>query len=144
MMYTYAATALVSAGLAFGAGWQVQGWRYKVKEAEYEHVRAAEGFAAGNAAKGQIESVSKAQSAAARRDVLLRRAAADSADQLRLLREASAAALHAASTSLDACIDRTATFSRLLDQCGKEYRELGEHADRHVSDIKTLIEAWPK
>jgi hypothetical protein len=143
-MYTYAATALVSASLAFGGAWRVQDWRYKSKEAENESIRAAEGFAAGNAAKGQIQNVSNAQSAATRRDASLRRAAADSADQLRLLHEASAAALRTAATSLDACTERAATFSRLLDHCGQDYQDLGERADRHVSDIRTLMDAWPK
>lgn len=27
-LYTYAATAIVAGALAFGAGWQVQEWRY--------------------------------------------------------------------------------------------------------------------
>lgn len=33
MIYTHAAAALVSAGLAFGGAWQVQNWRYESKDA---------------------------------------------------------------------------------------------------------------
>ena len=31
-LYTYAATAIVAGALAFGAGWQVQSWRFDAKE----------------------------------------------------------------------------------------------------------------
>ena len=34
MLYTYIATALISAALAFGSAWKVQAWRFGAMEAE--------------------------------------------------------------------------------------------------------------
>lgn len=44
----------------------------------------------------------------------------------------------------DACIKTADTGLALLDKCQAEYGRLAAAADGHVSDIKTLMEAWPK
>ena len=44
----------------------------------------------------------------------------------------------------DACIKTADTGLALLDKCQAEYGRLAALADGHVSDIKTLTEAWPK
>lgn len=36
------------------------------------------------------------------------------------------------------------TLTELLNQCSTEYTDLAEKADRHTSDIKTLVNTWPK
>lgn len=36
------------------------------------------------------------------------------------------------------------TADELLARCAAEYQRMGEIADQHASDVKTLIEAWPK
>ena len=42
-LYTYAATAIVAAALAFGAGWQTQEWRYgkQIADISQKHATAA-------------------------------------------------------------------------------------------------------
>ena len=42
------------------------------------------------------------------------------------------------------CINAAAALGDVLQQCSDDYRALAETADRHVSDIRTLREAWPK
>ena len=44
----------------------------------------------------------------------------------------------------DACIKTADTGLALLDKCQAEYGRLAAAADGHVSDIKTLTEAWPQ
>lgn len=44
----------------------------------------------------------------------------------------------------DACIKTADTGLALLDKCQAEYGRLAAAADGHVSDIKTLMDAWPK
>ena len=46
--------------------------------------------------------------------------------------------------SREACIKTADTGLALLDKCQAEYGRLAAAADGHVSDIKTLMEAWPK
>lgn len=41
MIYTYVATALVSAALAFGGAWKVQAWRYDAERLEIERAASA-------------------------------------------------------------------------------------------------------
>lgn len=36
------------------------------------------------------------------------------------------------------------TLAALLDQCQTDYRALAEVCDGHASDVRTLIDAWPK
>lgn len=43
-----------------------------------------------------------------------------------------------------ALADTATTLSDLLGICSDKYTELAQSADRHVSDIETLIDAWPK
>lgn len=50
--------------------------------------------------------------------------------------------VHTASPEANA--QRAATLAELLESCQDEYRQLAEKADRHVSDVKTLNDAWPQ
>ena len=43
-----------------------------------------------------------------------------------------------------ACIATADALAGLLDQCQQEYRVMGEIADGHASDVRTLTEAWPR
>lgn len=56
-------------------------------------------------------------------------------------------------TSLRGELSRTSESARnqaadtglqLLGECSEKYREVAEAADRHASDVETLMEAWPK
>lgn len=46
--------------------------------------------------------------------------------------------------SRDAIAQRATAVASVLGECSKRYAELAEKADRHASDVKTLMAAWPK
>ena len=85
-----------------------------------------------------------AQNNAVTRSVALRAAASASRTERDGLRDQTDAALLGASASHAACLERATTASAVLNQCAAAYQDLGERADRHVSDLQTLTEAWPK
>jgi hypothetical protein len=124
--------------------WKFQSMRYEAKENERaQHQLATEREWAKNNAR-QISTVSDALGAATARAGTLRRdadAARSSADSLR---DATAAALRAAATDQATCIERTTTFSELFTASVRAYQGMAATADRHVSDVKTLNDAWPK
>lgn len=103
------------------------------------NTRAAE-VAAENSANAL-----KAQNEARKRENALRDAAdsarresdglRDDADNLRLQLEAS---------TKDAAIERASAIAGVLSQCSARYQVLAERSDRHVNDLRTLIDAWPK
>ena len=143
-MYTYVATAILAAVLSATGTWKVQQWRMDAKEKEHvEQILDAERRAAAKALRNQ-ETVIAAQSEAARRSADLRRDAAGARAAADGLRSATDQTLRDAAASLDACTVRAAAISQLLNQCGGAYQELGAIADRHASDVKTLMDAWPK
>lgn len=143
-MYTYVATAILAAVLSATGTWKVQQWRMDAKEKEHvEQILDAERRAAAKALRNQ-ETVIAAQSEAARRAADLRRDAAGSRDALVGLSHATDQTLRDAAASHAACTERAAAIRVVLDQCGGAYQELGAIADRHASDVKTLMDAWPK
>ena len=142
-MYTYLATALISAALAASGTYKIQQWKFDSKEKDRAEQELSNVRLSAATAVRRIDTVSQAQSAAAIRSDVLRRSADASRTALDGLRESSTSALRAAATSLDASTATIATYDRLLGQCGREYQELGAVADRHSSDIRTMIAAWP-
>lgn len=46
--------------------------------------------------------------------------------------------------SRNAVIERASAIDAVLSDCAADYQRLAASCDRHVSDIETLIEAWPK
>jgi chromosome segregation ATPase len=136
--------SLVSASLAFGSAWTIQNWRFDARELQRAEQNTIEQRAAFKDFERGQNRVITAQSAAARRISVLRRSADAARSELDRLRDASATALRAAAASHDASLAAAATANQLLNRCGAEYQELGAIADRHVSDLRTLIDAWPK
>lgn len=43
-----------------------------------------------------------------------------------------------------ACVDTGTALTELLAQCADRYTDLAAKADRHVSDLQTLMGSWPK
>lgn len=136
--------AAISAVIAFGSAWQIQSRRADSKEKERveQALREKEDLRILENRRNSV-AVSE-RDAATRRDAELRAAADGSRAALVGLSHAAEQALREAGSSHSACIARTATATRLLNQCGAAYQDLGERADRHVSDLKTLIGVWPK
>jgi hypothetical protein len=136
--------AAVAAAMGFGAAWQLQAGN--ISEIKLEH--ANERIAIQRAARTTIErttgAVIAAQNAAASRAVVLRRDADAARTAADGLREQVDLTQRASAITIDACNRYAIAIGGLLNQCATRYRELGETAQGHVSDIRTLTEAWPK
>ncbi len=143
MLYTHVAAGILAAAVASTATWQVQNWRYSdiiakieqkhVKEKEQALAKAQENFKRANDASLQAEK----RAAAARRD-------ADNAkSELDRLRQ-QLSPISPVNPACASCADRANTLSELLGQCSAALEGLARKADRHVNDIQTLREAWPK
>ena len=143
-MYTYVATGLIAATVAATGAWKVQDWRYGAKEAEHAEQQLENERLAAKGAIRRQDAVIAAQSAAAVRERNLRNDAAGARSAAISLHDAAAAAMRDASVSHAACTERASALRDVLQASAERYRDLGETCDRHVSDIKTLIESWPK
>ena len=87
--------------------------------------------------------VDQAARAAAAREDRLRSDASRAGDSLQRLRHAIAAH-KLAEESRAAAIERADTAEQLLIESATAYRELAEKADRHATDVQTLLDAWPR
>lgn len=144
MMQEYLLIAAAAAAIGAGGMYRIEEWRIDAKELEHAEQKLADERSSAAATLRRIEAVSAAQSDAATRLVQLRTDAANSLTELDGLRTQSAYALRSASTNLDTCNKSATTCNQLfIDSAGK-YQSLAEVCDRHVSDIKTLTQAWPK
>ena len=149
MIYTHIAAALIGAAVAAVSAWQVQNWRYGEQMAEIRHDQAvaskeAEKFArqAETQRRSDVDEAirnSTVRAIAARRDA---DAARSELDRLRDATRATRGGVPGESAS--ACAERADTAGQLLGACAAEAQELARIADRHASDARTLVEAWPK
>lgn len=135
---------LIIAAAGFGAAWQIQSWRMDAQEKDYAQQQLADQRSAATAAIRRQETVITAVSAGAVREVALRRDAAGARTALVGLHAAADQALRDAATTHAACTNTAAALSDVLQQSAERYRDLGETCDRHVNDLRTLSEAWPK
>lgn len=145
---THIAAAAIAGVLAFGAGWQVQAWRYgeQIATIKQQHTDAALS-SARNALKltehyreNADAAVRKAEARAAQnkrdadrlRDELagLRGDLAEVPDRIR-------------SASREAADQYAAAATVVFDHCARRYSGMAEAAAGHASDVRTLIDAWP-
>ena len=95
----------------------------------------------------QLTREREAADAAKIREAALR-ADADGAvrelDRLRLAIRAAARRDPMPKSIATADPEPTASISDLLLDCAENYQSLAEVADRHSSDVRTLIDSWPK
>ena len=144
MIYTYLAAALISAGIAFTGGWQINQWRHDAHEKQAIEAAAVAQRELHALEQKRSSNVIAAQNVARTRETALRRDADNARDALDILRTQSDAALLRARTSHDACLTSTARFSLALNQCSAEYQAMGAAADNWQSDAVMLRDAWPK
>ena len=149
MIYTHAAAALIAASLAGWAGWSVQGWRLGEQIAALKTAQAEAVNTATREARAQesarFKGVQDAQAAAQTRAQAARRDADAARTELDRLRNSVAAARGGVpGESAAACAQRADAAGDVLGQCAAAYSDLAAVADRHASDARTLIEAWPK
>lgn len=71
-------------------------------------------------------------------------AAALARTELERLRKQSTGANTAAGTSQAACVEYAAAATDVLNECASALVSLGEAADGHVNDIRTLTGSWPE
>ena len=144
MINAYLAASLVSGVLAFGSAWQIQTWRADAHENDQRTLQADDAREAAARERSRITGVVVAQNLARKRELGLLADADGARVAVDGLRTATSAALSAAHASHDACLVAAATNGELLNASAAAYRELAEISDRHVSDIQTLTDAWPK
>ena len=149
MIWTHTAAALLGAAIAAAGAWQVQSWRYtgqinEMKAAQAEAVNTATREARAQESK-RFQGVQDAQAAAQTRAQAARRDADAARSELDRLRNDIAATRGGVpGESTAACAQRADAGADLLAQCAAAYSDLAAVADRHASDARTLIEAWPK
>ena len=136
--------AAVIAAAGFGAGWQIQSWRYGAKEKEHAEQKLVEVRQSAAAAIRRADSVIAAQSASSIRAAGLRRDLDSARSELARLRIAIRDSVPATDATTAACPDRTDTVRELFAACATELQSVAGAADRHASDALMLREAWPK
>ena len=149
MIYTHAAAALLGASIAAVGAYKVQDWRYtgqinQIKAAQAEAVNTATREARAQES-ARFKGVQDAQAAAQTRAQVARRDADRARSELDRMRDTlSATRGGVPGESTAACTQRADAAADVLSQCGAAYLDLAAIADRHASDARTLIEAWPK
>ena len=137
-------TSSIAATAGFALAWNLQA--HQITKLTLEH--ANERISIQRAARATIERTSnaviQAQNAAAGRAVVLRRDADAARTAVDGLLDDLDVTRRAAASTIDACNRHAATVSGLLITSATRYRELAQACDGHVSDVKTLIDAWPK
>jgi hypothetical protein len=147
---------LVSSVISGASVWQVQSWRYGNQIAQIEADQARKDEAAALAFAAAVESVREderrlfatvqaAEQEARVREQTHRITAAAARRESDSLRD-NLAALKAGLPHLTerAVLERASTLSGLLGDCAGDYQRMAETAQRHASDVKTLIDAWPR
>ena len=149
MIWTHAAAALLGASIAAVGAYKVQDWRYtgqinQIKAAQAEAVNTATREARAQES-ARFKGVQDAQAAAQTRVQVARRDADRARSELDRMRDTlSATRGSVPGESTAACTQRADAAADVLAQCGAAYQDLAAIADRHASDARTLVEAWPK
>lgn len=89
--------------------------------------------------------VTKAQNDAKKRETELRAAAAGAAAESDGLRDDIARYRDTLASATDASrTERAAAVAAVLGECADRYQVLAGRADRHVNDLRMMLDAWPK
>ena len=139
MIYTHLMAALTAALLAFVGGWEVNQWRHDAHEKQAIEAAAASERELHAREQKRSAGVIAAQNVARQREVVLRADAAAARTELARLRTATQQATDTARADPQACPDTAASLGVVFDLCAAELTELGAKADRHTSDIRTLL-----
>ena len=143
---------VVSAAIGFAIAWGIQGLRLTSAEQDFTKYKQEQRKVyqdAVDAAKHKTAAletkVKEAENAATEREKENKVLADAVVRTSARLRDATATTRRGLPLiSGDACIKTADTGLALLDKCQAEYGRLAAAADGHVSDIKTLTEAWPQ
>jgi len=133
MIWTHALAGIIAAAIAAGGAWQAQNWRYG-------NILKAQQIEALQQSEKRINQVTQALNEQVKRTRTAENNASHARSELDGLRSDLARINESAATGPE----RTIAISGLLADCAREYQELATKAERHVNDIRTLLEAWPK
>lgn len=147
-IYTYLATGTVAGALSFGAGWQIQSWKYGEKIEDMKLAISNEVIEALRRNKVLTETITakyqEALNESRAREVTLRRNVAVAVRESDGLREqASEAARRIAEAPPASIAEYATTVSGLFADCSRDYQEMAGKASGHAADVRTLVEAWP-
>ena len=137
-------SGVVAGIVGFGLAWQLQAGRIANIHLEAANERISLQRASRAIIERNMSQVSKAQANTASRVIAMRVDSAAADSELDSLRDQSAATLRAATDNAAACLADAVAKSELLNQCAGSYAGLAATADGHVSDIKTMIDSWPR
>ncbi len=117
----------------------------KVAVAQMEAAIAQANTEAAQKTAALQRAVLKAQNEAILRENTLRAAAVAAASESDGLRnDLDAMRVQLDGASRDAAVERAAAIGAVLGQCAARHQSLAQRCDGHVSDLKTLIESWPR
>ena len=147
-MITHLLAAAVSATASALITWQLLSGQYHselsdLRLAYQESALKASQQAAAETARLQ-EQKDEALRQAAQRQRNLARDVAAARDALGRLQDAASSAADRSEAACPAATFDTVALARVLGKCSAELQDLAARADGHVSDIRTLMEAWPK
>ena len=147
-IYTYLATGAIAGALAFGAGWQIQSWKYGEKIEAMKLATSNEVIEALRCNKVLTETIAAKYQGALNesrtREGILRRNVAVAVRESDGLREqASEAARRIAEAPPAPIAEYATTVSGLFADCSRDYQEMAGKASGHATDVRTLVEAWP-
>lgn len=153
MVLMWAIAGAFIAGVSSGgyAAWTIQGGRltasklefsqYKLDQAEQENKDI---IAAKAESKLLSNQLAEAKNAATKREQTIRSLSASLADAHQQLQNTTGQIARSLSGyTAEASRIAAATFAELFTDCQGKYAALAETADRHASDVETLIDAWP-
>lgn len=140
---------LIAAAVAFGAGWQVQNWRYgeQIENIKYEQSEAARKVFESAQRQHDLDIARKDQALneatlRAQKNQALARAL--DYDVMRVRDELAATRTSMPTASCEAVRKHTDTLSAVLGSCIQEYSDVARSAQGHQSDTIMLEQAWPK
>ena len=146
------AAFFIAVSIGFGIAWNIQGIRldsldvaFNRYQAEVEMNAATAKRAALDKEKFWLGEIENARINAQSREARLKRDVANAQSAVVGLRNDLGALRARLATSTEAsCLATADSLGVLLGQCAEAYRDVSEIADRHASDVQTLIEAWPR
>ena len=146
---THIAAAAIAGVLAFGAAWQVQGMRYggQISDLKREHAEAVASSAktALKLTEHYRENADAAVRKAEARAAQNKRAADALRSELDGLRGDIADVPERIRSATREAVDQyAATATVVFGECAARYSELAVSATGHASDVRTMMDAWPK
>ena len=136
-MNPYLLAAMISA--AFFGGWSVNDWRHDASQKQAVEAAAVAQRELHALDQARSRAALDAQNLARQREIVLRADAAAARTELARVQSATQQATRIARADPQACPDTAAALGVVFDLCAAELTELGANADRHTSDIRTLL-----